>query len=701
MAAPAAAQEAAGAISLDTVSVDAPAGNQGFVIEQSRSAMKTDTPLIETPQSVSVISRDQMVITGARSLGEATRYTAGVRELMGGADPRYDQYQIRGFNASTTGVYLDGMQMLASSGLPFRLDTYGLERIDVLRGPSSVLYGGTNPGGLINAITKKPTEYAFGEITAGVNSFGNAYTGIDIGGPLAKAAPEAGGGEWLYRLTAVGKLGPTQTDFSEDDRAYVAPAFTWKSGTGTTFTVLGSYQKDKTTGVPFLPYVGTAVNAPWGKIPTDFVTSGKNEGGMFNGVERTQAMIGYQFEHRFDNGLTFRSNARYSHGENELFSIIGSGYVGNNPASARLNRMGFYANPIVDLFTIDNQLEGHFATGAVQHTAIVGLDYKHARFDDTQRTGAASPISIFFPNYNQPFNGLTTLGISSLSKQDQVGVYVQDQMKLERLSFVVGGRYDSVQTSVDNYLNAALSDSASEGAFSGRVGAIYELPFGFAPYVSYSTSFQPLVGINSATQQLLKPEEGEQYEVGLKFQPTGWDAFVTASLFDITRSNFLVVNPANPLQSMQSGEARSRGFEIEAVATLAKGLNLIASYTGFNIENTENLNPALIGLAPQNTPEHYASTFLDYTIQTGAFAGLGAGFGVRFMGSSWADALNTVAIPSYTLADAALHYEKNNWRAAVNVSNLMDDVFVAQCSSTSQCFYGERRKVTGSLTYRW
>lgn len=701
------AQESAGTllepIILEARGEGADSLNRSYVTDRSKTGTKTDTPLIETPQSISVIGRKQIEATGSRSLGEATRYTAGVRELFGGADPRYDQYQIRGFNASTTGVYLDGLQLLSSSGLPFRLEPYGLDRIEVLRGQSSVLYGGTNPGGLINAVSKKPTDIPFRETTIGVNSFGNLYGGFDFGGPIDWSGAAGSGlmNEWSYRLTGLGKIGGTQTDFSDDDRLFIAPALTWRPDADTSLTVLGSYQRDRTTGVPFLPYVGTVVDAPFGRIPTDFATSMSHEGGLYNGVKREQAMIGYQFEHRIDDTFTFRQNARYSHGENELFSLIGAGYVDGNPASGRLNRMGFFANPVVDLFTIDTQLEARFSTGAVEHTALLGIDYKHARFDDTQRTGPATSIDIFKPNYDQSFGGLKILGIRSISEQDQIGGYAQDQIKFGRLSLVLGGRFDSVHTDLDNKINAASSASDSETALSGRAGLVYELGYGLAPYVGYSNSFQPLVGINTATQTMLKAEKGEQYEVGVKFQPEGWRSFITLAAFDATRENFLVSNPSNPLQTMQSGEARSRGFEIEATANIADGLDLIASYTDFRIENTENLNSALVGLAPANTPERYASAFLDYTIQQGNLSGLGMGVGVRYMGDAWVDAANTQKIPSFTLADAVIHYEKDGWRGAINISNIFDKTYVAQCSNASQCFYGERRKVTASLAYKW
>lgn len=671
-----------------------------YVTTRTRAGSKTDTPLLETPQSVSVIGRKQIEATGSRTLGEATRYTPGVRELFTGADPRYDQYQIRGFDASTTGIYLDGLQLLTASGLPFRLEPYGLDRIEALRGPSSVLYGGSNPGGLINAVTKRPTATPFGEVTTGINEFGNRYGAFDVGGPVGWSAETPPSSEWSYRLTGLAKAGGTQNDFSEDERVYIAPSVTWKPDADTSLTVLASYQRDRTTGVPFLPYVGTVTKAPFGRFPTRFATSKPHEGGLYNGVKREQALAGYQFEKTLNETFTFRQNARYSHGENELFSIVGFGYAGEPTAtSARLARAGFAANPIADIFNVDSQVEARFDTGVFAHTALVGFDYKHVEFKQTTRVAAAAPIDIFNPDYNQPFGGLGKPSERTRTRLDQYGLYAQDQIKLGRLSLVLSGRFDHARTDFDDRLDRAASYKGADDAFSGRTGLVYTTDFGLAPYVSYSQSYQPLVGTDGRTGGPLKPERGEQYEAGVKFQPDGFRSYMTVAAFDLKRKNFTV--PFRAFLETQSGEARSRGVEVEAVASLAQGLDLIAAYTDFEIENTKNEKSKLIGLRPANTPERFASSFLDYTIPSGPMQGLGAGFGVRYMGRSFADDANRKGIPAYTLADASLHFERRGWRAALNVSNVFDKTFVVQCSTENQCFYGERRKAMASLTYRW
>lgn len=668
----------------------------GLVARHTATGTKTDTPRIETPQSVSVIGREQIELTGSQSLGEVVRHTPGVRELFSGADSRYDQFQIRGFNASTTGVYLDGLQILASSALTFRLEPFGMERIEVLRGPSSVLYGGGNPGGLINAISKRPTDTAFGYLSTGVNGFGNAYGSFDLGGPAAR---DPNGGQWSYRLTGTGRLGGNQYRFGEDDRGFIAPAVTWRPDADTTLTILTSYRYDHTTGVPFLPYQGTVVAAPWGRIPTSFVTSARKEAGPYNGFERNQYMAGYQFEHRFDDVLTFRQGLRYAYGETDIFGIVGTGgYVGN-PALANLRRTSLYVSPKIDLFNVDNQVEAKLSTGPLQHRILAGLDYRQVLFDGYRSVGPASPINVFAPIYNLRLTSPQSPTIAGYNAQRQLGAYLQDQIKLDRFTLVLSGRHDWVNTNGKNALAPQSLDSF-DSAFSGRAGLVYTSAWGFAPYVSYSKSFLPLIGLNSTGQPLV-PERGEQYEAGIKYQPEGVKSYLSVAAFDLKRQNFVAPSLANPLLVQQNGEARSKGIEAEVVLQVVDGLRLIGSYTAFDIENTKNRDPGVIGLKPSNTPDRLASFFVDYTVQSGWLRGFGAGAGLRHVGSSYADVTNTLRIPDSTVVDAVLHFEYRNWRAQVNGFNLFDKRYVAQCASATECYYAERRKVLASLTYRW
>jgi iron complex outermembrane receptor protein len=258
-----------------------------------------------------------------------------------------------------------------------------------------------------------------------------------------------------------------------------------------------------------------------------------------------------------------------------------------------------------------------------------------------------------------------------------------------------------VNTDTKNYLFPSNSSDGDERKFSGRVGLLYNTDFGLSPYVSYSRSFDPQIGLNSATQQPLEPETGEQVEVGLKYQPVGMRSFVGASLFNLKRRNVLTTDPANILNQIQTGEVRSQGLELEANASLMDGLNLVGAYTIYDLETTKDLNPDNLGKIPAGVPETFGALWLNYTVQDGTLKGFGVGAGVRFVGRSFADQANTYRVPGYTVADAALHYERDNWRAALNVSNLFDEVYVGSCSSANACFYGDRRKATLSVSYKW
>lgn len=692
------ASNATGAtVELDTIEVKgkkeqtATGPIDGYFATQSASGTKTPTPLVETPQAISVIGAKQIRDQQVQTIDEATRYSPGIHSQTFGADTRNDWFLIRGFTEQETGYYLDGLQLFSTSFATYKLEPWGLERIEVVRGPSAVLYGGGNPGGLINAVSKMPTFTTFGTVEAGVNEFGNVYGAVDVGG-VAGAKQE-----WAYRFLSLGRIGGTQTDFTDNDRAFVAPSLTYRPGDGTTLTFLGQYQHDATNGQNFLPYQGTVKAAPYGRIPTDLFTSEPS----IDKFTRDQSMVGYEFEHILNPNIAVRQNLRYSHLDVDFQTLFGIGYAAPPTAtSADLSRFNFVTRPSADQLDIDNQAEFNFRTYVLQHIALFGIDYKHYDIRDTQGAVLGSSLNLLNPVYVQQAVP-TSRYIKTETTQDQVGVYVQDQIKLNRLTLVLAGRHDWVQTDVDNRLFPSSSGNSTPDAFSGKVGAIYNLDGGIAPYVSYSTSFSPIVGINTSTQRAFVPETGEQEEVGVKYQSPVLPLTAGVALFNLTRNNVLTTDPANVLNSVQAGQQRSRGVEAEVTATLMDGLSLIGAYTAYELEVTRDLDLTVNGKVPTNTPQQFGSLWLDYTLQDGAWKGFGFGAGVRYTGQSFADQQNTLRVPDFVLGDAAIHYERDRWRAAVNVSNVADETYVGSCSSPTACFYGDRRKLTFSVAYKW
>ena len=691
--------QASGTVELDEINVEGQARNgdsaqdptghvAGFVASRALTATKTDTPLIETPQSVSVVTSDQIARQGAQSLGATLRYTAGVAgEINGGSDTRYGGFQLRGFEATGNSFYKDGLRLPGTAYAEFLpLDPYGAERIEILKGPASVLYGQNGPGGVINYVSKRPTDEVFGEVSVSGGSFDRLQGQFDIGGPV-------GDGDVFYRVTGLARNGDTQVDFAKDDRFFIAPAVTWKPSDDTTLTVLANYQRDRAGwGLQFLPASGTIFPRNGKRIPVNRFAGDPS----WNDFDTDQASIGYLLEHKFSEALVFRQNARYAYLKNDQRSIYGYGYLSNDPDSPDYHlfgRSGDLGRSRLHSFAVDNNIQAKFETGPLSHTVLAGLDYRRTRYTDFAAYADASPIDLSDPDYGAPNLGAFTPYSDGRTTQDQVGVYAQSQIKFDRLSLVLGGRQDWADTDVEDRLGTDAKKSAS--AFTGKAGLIYNFDSGFAPYVSYSESFLP--PLDRGPDGLLKPETGRQYEAGLKFQPTGWNSFITAAAFDLTRQN--VVRYVNGIAG-QVGEIRSRGIEVEGVASLAEGLNLRAAYTYLDTEITEGPNK---GNNPYGVSKHRFSMWSDYTLQTGALKGVGFGAGVRVVGSMQGDDANTFRVPSATVFDAALTYKRDSYELALNGSNIFDKRYVASCYVTGDwgCFYAEGRKVIAKATYRW
>ena len=666
----------------------------GYVATRSATATKTNTPLIETPQSITVVGREQIDAQKAQTLTQATQYTAGVYSGTFGADTRVDYFTLRGFIASDYGIYRDGLQVLNYGFGTFKVETFGLERIEVLRGPAAVLFGAGNPGGIINQITKRPTTQPFGYVEVGGGSFGQVYGAFDIGGPADDS------GHWFYRLTGFGRQGGTQVDGAPDDRAYIAPALTYRPDAGTSLTVLTSYQRDSTAVTAnFLPYLGTArPNLSGLRIPRSLNVGDP----AINTFQREQAFAGYEFEHAFNETWSFRQNLRYSFSDAFQNSYLNqTGYA--DAAQTQLARYQFLTSSKVGIFQVDNQAEARFFDGYFAHDLLIGLDYKRYDLHDNQGTNFAAgysvtPLSIINPIYGQILGRPSPYLVNADTFQ-QLGIYAQDQIKLtDRLTLVLGGRQDFADNVVRDRLSPTNSSRRSDEAFSGRAALIYNFPEGLAPYVSYSTSFQPQIGSDANGRSYL-PEYGEQVEVGVKFEPVGYGFFLTAAAFDLVRQNVLQPVPGT-FFSAPLGEVRSRGVEVQAVANLAQGLNLVGAFTAYDLQTIKG-NADQVGRTPTRIPEVLASVFADYTIPTGDWRGFGFGGGVRYVGRSFADVANTLTVPEYVLFDAQIHYTWDNWRAAINATNLGGRRFVSSCISANECFYGEARRVLASVSYKW
>lgn len=691
------AQDAQQPIQLEAVVVegggtsrgDATGAVEGVVAKKTLTGSKTATNIKEIPQSVSVVGRQEIDEQGAQKVDEALRYTAGVFAQPFGPDSDTNWLFIRGFQATATGAYMDGLQLFSYGFGGFYVDSFGLERIEVLKGPASVLYGGGNPGGLVNYVSKRP-DGRQRYIETGVNDAGNVYLGFDVGDTIKDGVAS-------YRVNGRVAGGDTYSDLQDGWRGFISPSIAWKPDEQTSLTILANYSHidENHGGGSFLPYEGTVVDrvvggVNYGRIARDsnFTEPGEDT------YEREQGSIGYEFEHTFDNDWTVRSNARFGAGTIREVSIYPNGWV----SPTQLDRINFGHDTDIMTFLSDTQIEGKVDTGPIEHTLLGGIDYKYYNIDQVQSSalfGTTPPIDAFNPVYGSPLTPRVSYLNEDLT-QRQLGVYAQDQLRFaDGWLVTLNGRYDK------GWLTAHerptfysptqdFSNKRADGQWSGRAGVAYEFANGLTPYASVATFFNPVIGTDEAGA-LFKPEEGTQYEVGVKYTPSFIDGLFTLSVFDLTRQNVAVASPTNPFAQVQFGEVRSRGVELEGKVNVTEDLRLTAALTAYDLEITKDTDPSVIGKTPFIVPEVMASASVDYTFRGDWYDGISIGAGVRYLGSSWADNQNTQKVPSVALADLKFGYEKDNWGVDLNVTNIFDKNYVASCQTALTCSYGEGR----------
>ncbi|GAK73058.1 putative ferrichrome-iron receptor [Agrobacterium rubi TR3 = NBRC 13261] len=691
------AQNAAGATVLEPIVVQGQGGDSatgpvdGYVAKKTGTGSKTDTPVKDIPQSVSVVGRQEMNDRGAvTKIDEVLRYTPGVNTEPFGVDADTDWFYIRGFEATQTGVFLDGLNLFGYGFGAFQMNAYGLERVEVLKGPASVLYGGANPGGIVQLISKRPQDTPVRETEIGINNFGNAFLGFDLGDKVDDE------GMWKYRVTGRVSGGDNYSDYSDDLRGFIMPQITFEPDAQTSATVYGYFSALDQTHVSngFLPYQGTVTNAPFGKINRDLFVSEPDldEGRTY------QSMIGYEVSHEFDSGWKLSQNARYGHLYKHEIGAFGNGWASLADPYV-LNRFSSEETSKVDSFNIDTRAEKEFQTGALDHSLLFGLDYKRYELDRVQAAGGATPLDVLNPQYGGGF----TIGspyADEVVTQQQIGLYTQDQIRFGGGWLVtLNGRYDYVNTDVDNRIGA--SSKSDDSALSGRAGLAYEFDNGLTPYVSAATFFNPLIATLPGGTPA-EPEEGHQYEAGVKYEPTFFDGSITASVFDIVKQNAIVSQTSGGVVSnAQFGEVRSKGVELETKVNLNENWKALASYSYTDMEVTRDDNAVLIGKSPWIVPNQTASLWLDYAFTNEGMEGLSVGAGVRYQGRSYADQLNEFKVPSAAVIDAAIRYEKNDWTASVNVANLFDKEYVKGCQGINVCGYGDQRTITFKLSKKW
>ncbi|EJV3053056.1 ferrichrome porin FhuA [Escherichia coli] len=688
---------------------------------QSATGTKTDTPIQKVPQSISVVTAEEMALHQPKSVKEALSYTPGVAVGTRGASNTYDYLIIRGFAADgqSQNNYLNGLKLQGNFYNDAVIDPYMLERAEIMRGPVSVLYGKSSPGGLLNMVGKRPTTEPLKEVQFKAGTDSLFQTGFDFSDALDDD------GVYSYRLTGLARSANAQQKGSEEQRYAIAPAFTWRPDDKTNFTFLSYFQNEPETGYyGWLPKEGTVEPLPNGKrLPTDF-----NEGAKNNTYSRNEKMIGYSFDHEFNDTFTVRQNLRFAQNKVSQKSVYGYGmcsdplYTKDQEAlkaspclsipqsqwGHTLTRQYVIDNEKLENFSVDTQLQSKFATGSVDHTLLTGVDFMRMRNDIDSwfgYTGSVAPSDIYnldrsdfdfgaHPNPSGPYRVLL--------KQKQTGLYVQDQAQWDKVLVTLGGRYDWADQSSFNrdYGNKSERDDKE---FTWRGGVNYLFDNGVTPYFSYSESFEP-ASQTDANGDLFAPSKGKQYEVGVKYVPEDRPIVVTGALYQLTKTNNLMADPNGSLFSVEGGEIRARGVELEAKAALSASVNVVGSYTYTDAEYTTDTTYK--GNTPAQVPKHMASLWADYTFFDGPLSGLTLGTGGRYTGSSYGDPANSFKVGSYTVVDALVRYDlarvgMAGSNVALHVNNLFDREYVASCFNTYGCFWGAERQVVATATFRF
>lgn len=671
----------------------------GYVAQRGSTATKTDAPILEVAQSISVITRDRMDDQGVRTLNDALQYSAGVRSNTGGANPADDSMSVRGFSQFSGNFYQDGLRLMPLGTFGFYgVEPFGAERVEVLKGPASVLYGQNSPGGVVNFVSKRPTRDPVREIELSAGSFGRKQAAFDVGGALRED------GTLMYRLVGLARDADQQIDYMRDDRVYLAPSVTWAPSARTSVTLRGFYQKNRAMQSTNIQYAALDGSNPNGRVP---LSRFLGEPG-FDFEETQVASLGYEARHELDSGWIVKQNFRYLHAKNHEQYMFRYGRLIDDVIT---NREIDSRDAKGQVYTLDTNLSGRFTTGSVRHELITGVDYNRSKTQFRSYIADGLQLNVFAPVYGAAVD-LTQLQPDALRDEDsqQLGLYVQDRIQYDRWVLAVGGRHDWNKLAQTNFLpSLSVATRRNPSAFTGRAGLTYLADNGVAPYVSYTESFLPVSGVDSAARPF-EPETGKQFEVGVKYMPNPSNS-LTLAAFDLRRQNVLTTDPDDLRYFIQRGEVRSRGIELEGLTQPTKQVKLLAALT-YNPTKVTKANPDAYGGSTQGkslyeTPKKMASVWAHYTF-LGDLSGLGVGVGARYIGKTWGDSNNTFRVPAFTLVDASLRYDlgqaNSEWKGvtvSVTAKNLLDKYHVASCFSPNACNYGEKRNVIVRVGYTW
>ena len=657
--------------------------NEGYNPSNVSTATRTDTPLRDIPQSIQVVPQQVLEDRQATKLTDGLENVSGIVSTSAPARSR-NTVVIRGF---------EGFDGFLVNGIPDpQINSDGtfinVERLEVLKGPASILFGEGTLGGTVNIITKQPLSEPFYEISALAGSFNDFGGRLDFSGPLNETATAR------YRLNAGYRTFENFLDPDNGEEFSIAPNFAFNFGPNTDFSIEGDVNILERNGQQpeGLPAEGTVLPNPNGEISRSLNTGGPQDNNL-----TTNGRTGYRFEHRFNENLKLRNSFLYTfYDDGDSIGIFNGGSLQDDLRT--LNRRFFDGSQFYDSYYLDTNLLGEFDTGAIEHRLLFGVSLNRDITNLDFEFGDAVPVDVFNPVFDQNLNLTGEPNLSQVTTRSTLGVYLQDQITLnDNLKLLIGGRFDAFEEETRNRLIDEQIDQ-SDTAFSPRIGIVYQPSSDISLYASYARSFTPTIG-TSASNASFSPERGTQYEIGVKADIND-RLSATLALFDLTRSNVTTSDPDNSFFSIQTGEQKSQGVELDISGEILPGWNIITGYAYTDARVTED-NSIPEGNRLRNSPEHALNLWTTYRIQEGDLKGLGVGLGFNYLSERPGDLDNTFELPSFFRTDAAVFYEQDKFRAALNFRNLFDIDYFASARSRTRVDPGAPFTVQGEISWRF
>ncbi|UKO96882.1 TonB-dependent siderophore receptor [Nostoc sp. UHCC 0870] len=654
-----------------------------YRVPNASTATRTDTPLRDIPQSIQVIPQEVLRDQNVTRQEEALRNIPGV---VTGTPPYFERsfYRIRGFfipNSAGNNLINGIPDFVGGLSTGFS----NVERVEVLKGPASVLFGQGSPGGTINFVTKQPLSEPFYEINATIGNYDFYQGGIDLSGPLDNR------GNVLYRLNTSYRNAGSSIDLIKNRNFQIAPVLSWAISDRTKLTLEGDYVNDSVPPPTGVPALGSVLFNPDGKISRNRNYNESNASQQAN-----TARVGYRLEHQFSDSWSLRNAFFASFNEFKTSNlVIPTGLRSDNRT---LNRLFLDTTRDITSYVLASDVTGKLSTGSIEHQLTIGFDFNNFYNRDTATAITGSPIDIFNPVFGQPFNSTPAFASDNATNRTALGIYAQDQITIaENLKLLLGIRFDTFNQTVKDRVGDT-EQNQSESAFSPRVGIVYQPIPPISLYASYSQSFSPVDGRSFENAQF-QPERGTQYEVGVKADLND-RLSATLAFYDLLLSNVLTDDPVNPDFSVQTGKQRSRGIEVNLSGAILPGWNIITGYA-YTDARIEEDNALPVGNRLSNVPKHSFNLWTTYEIQAGNLKGLGFGLGLFYVGERQGDLGNSFEIPGYLRTDAAIFYKQDNWRAALNVRNLFGVDYFESSFNRNRLFAGEDLTIQGTISWQF